>query len=148
MRIEPHPNPGVLVDFDQGCVSSLNHILDKTDAEIVVSSDWKYWVSLEEMGNFYISQGVAKKPIDFTPKLPLAQDEEFKVWRAREIMAWLKKHHETQKWVWVDDLDMRALLGNAAWVDRPESIRSKKRGIIGVENRIIWNLSFPGVAES
>jgi hypothetical protein len=44
----------------------LNEILEQTGAEIVVSSDWRIWCSVEEMGDYYESQGIIKRPIDFT----------------------------------------------------------------------------------
>ena len=58
MYIKPHPNPGKLDDFDINTIKVLNSVL-LTDStiEIVVASDWKYWCSLEEMGDFYQKQG-------------------------------------------------------------------------------------------
>ena len=56
-------------NFDEKAVSILNKILEETGAEIVVSSDWKRWANVEEMGEYYESQGIIKKPIAFTPDL-------------------------------------------------------------------------------
>jgi len=56
-------------DFDKKAVDVLNKILEKTDAEIVVSSDWKRWATVEEMGQYYESQGIIKKPISFTDSI-------------------------------------------------------------------------------
>lgn len=139
MRLEPHPKPGELADFDKRCVESLNRILGVTDAEIVVSSDWKYWVPIEVMRDFYASQGVIKTPLDYTPGMRFFNPEELASGRAREIIDWLRRHPKVEKWVWVDDLDMRTFIGNAVWVKNPtESI-----GIKGFENRITWIISFP-----
>jgi len=56
-------------NFNKKAVNILNEILEETGAEIVVSSDWKRWANVEEMGEYYESKGIKKKPIDFTPNL-------------------------------------------------------------------------------
>ena len=57
MYTKKHPNPGVLDNFDSENIKVLNKILEKDkDIEIVVSSDWKTWVSPSEMNDFYIKQ--------------------------------------------------------------------------------------------
>ncbi len=40
-------------DFDTKAVKTLNKIIEITDAEIVVSSDWKLHATLEELGDYY-----------------------------------------------------------------------------------------------
>ena len=39
-------------NFDKKAIKVLNEILEQTDAEIVVSSDWRIWCSVEEMGDY------------------------------------------------------------------------------------------------
>ena len=56
-------------DFDKKAIKLLNSILEETGAEIVVSSDWKLHATLEELGDYYIEQGISKRPIAFTPNL-------------------------------------------------------------------------------
>jgi len=56
-------------NFNKKAINVLNSILEETGAEIVVSSDWKRWANVEEMGEYYESQGIIKKPIAFTPNL-------------------------------------------------------------------------------
>ena len=68
------PNYGLPVecrfdDFDTKAIQVLNEILEATGAEVVVSSDWKRWATVEEMGRYYEQQGIIKKPIAFTPNL-------------------------------------------------------------------------------
>ncbi len=48
-------------DFDKNAVGVLNEILKETDCEIVVTSDWRHYVTLEEIGEYYEHQGVIKK---------------------------------------------------------------------------------------
>ena len=56
-------------NFDKKAITVLNDIINQTDCEIVISSDWKRWATVEEMGEYYESQGIVKKPLDFTPNL-------------------------------------------------------------------------------
>jgi len=104
-----------LDNFDKKAVKVLNKILETTGAEIVISSDWRFHGTLEELGEYYISQGIMKKPIatteifkDIFPKewstLRFRADLELE--RYMEIDNWLKNHPEVTHWVAVDDLDM------------------------------------------
>lgn len=102
-------------DFDKGAIKVLNEILEKTDSEIVVSSDWKNFATLEELGEYYISQGIIKKPIGMTKRLGEFDISSDFVWlkdwdleqtRCFEINQWLKENPEVQNWVAVDDLNL------------------------------------------
>ena len=100
-------------NFDKKAIKVLNEILEETGAEIVVSSDWKNWATVEEMGEYYEEQGIIKKPIDFTPwsyTLPKTiewhPDWDLEGSRSLEIQEWLKNHPEVTNWVSIDDLDM------------------------------------------
>ncbi len=104
-------------DFDKKSISVLNSILEETEADIVVSSDWKIWADLEEMGEYYESQGIIKKPIALTPKLGECTWYTDQAWnwipnldlemsRAFEIRQYLHDHPEITHWVAVDDLFM------------------------------------------
>ena len=113
-------------NFDQKAVSVLNEILDETDAEIVVSSDWKHWSTVEEMGEYYEIQGIKKKPIDFTKNLGQCsfQDKKSFQWsytydleqsRYVEITQYLMDHPEITHWVAVDDLHMGKHVENSKY---------------------------------
>jgi hypothetical protein len=113
-------------NFDQKAVSVLNEILDETDAEIVVSSDWKHWATVEEMGEYYEIQGIKKKPIDFTKNLGQCsfQDKKSFQWsstydleqsRYVEITQYLMDHPEITQWVAVDDLHMGKHVENSKY---------------------------------
>ena len=104
-------------DFDEKAVRILNQILEKTEAEIVVSSDWKRWANVEEMGEYYESQGIIKKPIALTPDLGECTwyTNDVWVWSAKwdlemsrviEIKQYLHDHPEITHWVAIDDLNM------------------------------------------
>jgi hypothetical protein len=112
-------------DFDKKAIKVLNRILEETGAEIVVSSDWRKKATLEELGQYYLDQGITKAPIDFTPEYKDIDDEGLRFrWRrdryseqerAAEIKSWLKDHPEITHWVAVDDLNMGEL---SLWGDK------------------------------
>jgi len=108
-------------DFDKKAIEVLNSIIEETGAEIVVSSDWKRWATTEELGEYYESQGISRKPIDCTPffrdlfrdgKAPkigefdYSRNESLEQERHFEILDWLKNHPEVTHWVAIDDLHM------------------------------------------
>lgn len=102
-------------NFDEKAVKVLNSILEETGTEIVVSSDWRFHANLEELGDYYESQGIIKRPISTTSRTEDVNPELWKVLRFRadlelersiEILDWLQKHPEVTNWVAVDDLDM------------------------------------------
>jgi hypothetical protein len=104
-------------NFNKKAVKVLNEILEETGAEIVVSSDWKLHCNLEEMGEYYESQGIIKKPISFTLKsyeckwydnnvFPWERQWDLEQSRSIEIKQYLADHPEITNWVAVDDLNM------------------------------------------
>jgi hypothetical protein len=102
-------------NFNQKAIKVLNQILEETGAEIVVSSDWKRWATVEEMGEYYESKGIIKKPIAFTPNLgqctwydnwAWSSEWDLEMTRVIEIKQYLHDHPEITHWVSIDDLDM------------------------------------------
>lgn len=102
-------------DFDEKAVRVLNSILEETGAEIVVSSDWRFHANLDELGDYYVSQGILKKPIAVTHRTEDINPELWRVMRFRadlelersiEILDWLEKNPQVTHWVAIDDLNM------------------------------------------
>lgn len=102
-------------NFDKKAIKVLNQILEETGAEIVVSSDWRLHANLEEIGEYYESQGILKKPIAFTKRyIGCDKPDEFE-WTRRtmyeqqrsiEVRQYLTDHPEITNWVCVDDLEL------------------------------------------
>jgi hypothetical protein len=147
-------------NFNKKAIVTLNEILEETDAEIVVSSDWKRWASVEEMGEYYESQGIKKKPIGFTKKVIDCDVPENFVWsprweleqeRSLEILQYLKDNPQITHWVAVDDLNMGIPQDHETWgememdwglsnfVLTPKSIEGIKQ--TGIKEKIIKYLS-------
>ena len=102
-------------DFDKKAIKILNEIIEETGCEIVVSSDWRLHANLEELGDYYISQGIIKRPIAVTDIFKDIFPKEWNAFRFRadlelersmEIIHWLENHPEITHWVAVDDLNM------------------------------------------
>jgi hypothetical protein len=104
-------------NFNDKAVKILNSILEQTGAEIVVSSDWKLYCTLDELKEMFTKYGVSKSPIDTTSNIPLKYDknyytaEELAEYRIMEIKQWLKDHPEVTQWVAVDDLPLDEKFG-------------------------------------
>ena len=106
-----------LDNFDFKATKVLNSILLHHDVEIVVSSDWKLFASLEQLQEMFVKYGVIKSPIDVTPsflkynsKFGFSKDD-LEQNRVSEIKYWLKDHPEVTHWVAVDDLDLGEKFG-------------------------------------
>lgn len=104
-----------LDDFDKKAIGVLNEIIEETNCEIVVSSDWRLHANLEELGYYYMKQGMIKKPIAVTDIFKNIFPKEWNSFRFRadlelersmEINHWLENHPEVTHWVAVDDLNM------------------------------------------
>ena len=103
-------------NFDKKAIKILNEILEKTGAEIVVSSDWRLYATLDELGEYYLSHGIIKAPIGITNKKLIDCDvpNNFiwsRAWdleqtRSLEIHQYLKDNPQITHWVAVDDLNM------------------------------------------
>jgi hypothetical protein len=102
-------------DFDKKAVKVLNEILIETGAEIVVSSDWKKFATLGELGDYYESQGIIKRPLATTNSFIGCDKPDGFEWiyksryeqeRSLEINQFVKDTPEITHWVAVDDLDM------------------------------------------
>jgi hypothetical protein len=101
--------------FDKKAVKILNQILEETGAEIVISSDWKKHGTLEELSDYYISQGIIKRPIATTKNFIGTDKPDGFQWeshlryeqqRSLEINQFVVDNPQITNWVAVDDLDM------------------------------------------
>ena len=102
-------------NFDKKSIKILNEVIVETDAEIVISSDWKLHANLEELGEYYESQGIIKKPIAITPNMEDFDPDSaglyhWKGWKERarilEIEKYLEMNTDISHWVAIDDLNM------------------------------------------
>ena len=134
--------------FDPFCpkaISVLNEIIEKTDCEIVVSSDWRLYCDLSKMKQIYFNRGVYKTPIGYTVSFSdmdediLEETKEYKniykiaaKVREKEIQHWLDTHPNATSWVAVDDLPMNKLKSFVHTIRPNEGIKQK-----GIKEKII-----------
>eukprot|EP01025_Chloroclados_australasicus_P040657 TRINITY_DN4256_c0_g1_i3.p2 TRINITY_DN4256_c0_g1~~TRINITY_DN4256_c0_g1_i3.p2 ORF type:complete len:256 (-),score=20.28 TRINITY_DN4256_c0_g1_i3:869-1636(-) len=91
-------------EFREECTNQLKHIINQTNASIVISSGWRNhdWSmkqldeALEGMGLTYIG-----KTPNYSGKSVTSN-----ITRRKEILAWLDQHPEIQQWVAIDDLNL------------------------------------------
>ena len=99
--------------FDVTCVKILNEIVDATNAEIVLSSDWKLNYDMDTMNNIFNFNGIKTYIVHYTPSLwgvkydNLKQLEEC---RANEILQYVR-NHKIVNYVAIDDLNL------SKWID-------------------------------
>jgi hypothetical protein len=89
-------------DLEPACVQVLNQIVAGAEAEVVVSSTWRYGKTVAELQAMLEAAGFAGCVIDTTPLGPPGAD------RSDEIAAWLDGHH-VAGYVIVDDHPMGPL---------------------------------------
>ena len=99
--------------FDKKCVKVLNEILNKTNARIIITSDWKLHFDIEKLDKFFKFNKVNADITITTDDLwgeysSLNQLEEC---RGDEINKFVKENGmENEKWVVVDDLNLKEFL--------------------------------------
>ncbi|WP_238885436.1 HAD domain-containing protein [Clostridium sp. YIM B02551] len=103
--------------IDKNCVSILKNIVDTTGAVIVMSSGWKLWFDDDMMPQDDYSKSLYEILCEFDIKLfgktPDFSNEEiitrktFSHVKAKEIKVWLNEHEDIDKYVVIDDLDMK-----------------------------------------
>lgn len=84
------------VVFDPDCISNLAKIINKTGADIVVSSTWKYFMSLTDFHEMWKYRNLPGKVIGMTPNVAGE--------RGAQIDAWLNEH-PVDNYAIIDDLD-------------------------------------------
>lgn len=122
--------------FDHKAVAVLNFILQETNADIIISSDWRHEYTLQEMREIFAHNFVFKGPIGFTPNSEEYKSNQLELGRANEIKTWIKLHawKSDIKWVAIDDLDMSLYLGDN-FVRCPNEHEGIKRK--GVKEKIL-----------
>ena len=83
-------------DLDPACIQILNEIVARGEADVVVSSTWRYGKTVAELQAMLEAEGFTGRVVDRTPTDMLG------VTRGEEIAAWLATH-EVGGYVIIDD---------------------------------------------
>ena len=82
--------------FDPVCVENLRHIIDSTDADIVVTSTWKMTMGMDGIQQMWCDRHLPGKVIGVTPDID-------PIHRGDEILAWLDTYDMNCQYVIIDD---------------------------------------------
>jgi len=94
---------GYVHRFNPKAVIVLNDILQQTNADIIISSDWRHHHSLTDLQEIFEWQKVIKLPIDVTPISEFITLHSLESYRASDILEHVGIH-KPDKWVSIDDL--------------------------------------------
>lgn len=106
---------GYVHRFNAKAVKMFNEVLEKTSADIIISSDWKDNYSLKDLQEIFTWQKVIKTPIAVVPALKFKTVQLLEENRAAEILSHVEEHKPVY-WIAVDDLDLKYWISNAHFV--------------------------------
>jgi len=129
---------GYVHRFNHRAVQMFNEILEKTNADIIISSDWKDHYTLEDFKGIFEWQKVIKYPIDTTSSLPNKTLQLLEEFRAKEILEHVDKY-KPRHWVAIDDLDLRYWIPDKHFVLTPRWMEGIKQ--TGKKQEIINKLT-------
>lgn len=95
-------------EFDTQCIESLNYLIEKTGAKVVISSTWRIGRTIEELQELLNSVGFKGEIISKTPSMRHLDEN---CLRGNEILKWIKdnreligqEYHEFENYVIFDD---------------------------------------------
>ena len=73
-------------DLDPACIQVLNEVVARGEADVIVSSTWRYGKTVTELQEMLQAQGFTGRVVDTTPTGTPGAD------RGEEIAAWLAEH--------------------------------------------------------
>ena len=76
--------------LDNKAIQLINYICDKTKAQVIISSTWRYGRSVEQLQDILNSRGATFKVVDKTPEYDIR-------YRGYEIDAWISKNRSKDK---------------------------------------------------
>lgn len=94
--------------WDKADCEALTKICEATNAELVLSSDWKKHFTLKQMSDVFIEYGIYARLIDITThqSLWMRMSRPSPDWeRAAQIVKWVKDN-KISNWIAIDDLNL------------------------------------------
>jgi hypothetical protein len=139
---EIHPKMtkwGYVHRFNQKAVNVFNEILEKTNADYVISSDWKDYYSLDDLKEIMVEYAkIIKPPIDVTITFSNKNLQLLEMFRSKEILEHVDRI-KPAKWVAVDDLDLSFWIPGKHFVICTRFYEGIKQ--TGIKNEIINKLT-------
>jgi hypothetical protein len=126
--------------WNKGAVEVFNEILDVTDAEIVLSSDWKLHWDIDDLKKIFEWNGVKKRPIAVTNN-EYTSISNLTMNRAAEIGDYVRDN-DLKNYVVIDDLNVGKYMGLTGDDDKFfMTISSEGIKKTGLKDRIIKKLN-------
>ena len=100
LMLDKYDVGAVYYDWSDVAVRNLKRLLDSCEAEIVLSTNWKDYRTMEDMRRLFRIHGLDEYITDVIPIRRLTPKRE-------EIAGYLKEHPKLQHYVVIDDEDMR-----------------------------------------
>jgi len=103
--------------IDINAVKLLKNLMDQSGAVVVLSTGWRLWfddnMATDDVDAKNIYNILSQYGIDIYGKTPDFSTDEIRIRRtfsevkAKEIVAWLENHYDVEKYVILDDLDLK-----------------------------------------
>lgn len=104
--------------LDPARIARLNTLVERTGAEVVISSSWRCAFGLRELAEMLTARGATFRPIDVTSR-PFATKG-----RDHEIRTWLDDNPTFDRWVVLDD-GISADMGDGSFVLVPHGLEDE-----------------------
>ena len=96
-----------LYKWNDKCCSVLNEIINETGAEIVLSSDWRKFFTLDQLEDIFKWNNIVKSPIAVTDQFKYRMSSHNEIDRIHQIGRFLQEN-QIKYWVSVDDLNLKS----------------------------------------
>lgn len=96
-----------LYKWNEKCCDVLNEILNETGAEIVLSSDWRKFFTMDQLDEIFKMNNIVKSPIAVTDQDKYKMSSHGEIDRIYQIDRFLK-NNSIKSWVSVDDMDLKS----------------------------------------
>ncbi|MFW6246553.1 MAG: HAD domain-containing protein [bacterium] len=110
--------------FNKGCVGVFNSICEIIKPNIVLSSDWRIYYTLEQMNKIFIWNNVKYPIIDFTPNLWNDYDDgtfsRIEECRGNEILKYVDEKQIGDNYLVIDDLDLSKFISEDNFIRTPK----------------------------
>lgn len=117
------------IDWCLDSINVLNEITKTTDSKFVISSDWKYHHSIDELKDIFKSQKITGEIIGLTENIMFRNSMTLEKDRASEINDYIRKN-KIENYLVIDDLDLtKGGIDRTRFVKTKFSIGIKEKGL-------------------
>lgn len=94
-----------LYKWNKECCKVLNEIIIETGAEIILSSDWRKYFTMDQLDEIFKWNDIVKSPIAITDQEKYKLSSNNEIDRIYQIDRFLK-NNDIKNWVVVDDMNL------------------------------------------